>query len=99
MTRDQLRLRYIAVLNRHWRSALDRSGPTPHLLDDLATVADEYAVAHAKRVTARRELRDQAAVPVAPDPSEVVVAPSVPDAETAPDPSARTRTRTRRNTE
>ncbi len=64
MTRDQLRLRYIAALNRHWRASLDHSGPTPALLDELVTIAEEHATAHAERVTARHELREEAAAPI-----------------------------------
>jgi len=40
---------------------MDRSGPTPQLLDELAGIAEQYATAHAGRVTARRELRAEAA--------------------------------------
>ena len=43
MDRDQLRTRHTAALSRHWRTSLDRGGPTPELLDDLAAIADEYA--------------------------------------------------------
>lgn len=65
MTNEQLRLRYIAAINRHWRSSLDKSGPTPGLLDDLVTIAEDHAVTHAGRVTARQALRAEAATTAA----------------------------------
>lgn len=48
MTREQLRLRYMAAIGRHWRTSLDRSGPTPALLDELANIADDHAAATVK---------------------------------------------------
>ena len=89
MTGEQLRLRYIAALTRHWRSSIDHSGPTPALLDELAKVAEEYAQDFAERVTARRDLRAEAAVPVGPAPSDVQPVPT-------PAVVHRTRARTRR---
>jgi hypothetical protein len=63
MNHDELRPALRDAVNRHWRSSMDRSGPTPQLLDELAGIAEQYATAHAERVTARRELRAEAATP------------------------------------
>ena len=103
MTREQLRSRYLAAMNRHWRTSIDRSGPTPDLLDDLAGIADKHAMEHAEKVTARKELRAEAAVPV---PVAAEAAPGGGGGENAPDlvvtastpDSHRTRTRPRRTT-
>jgi hypothetical protein len=43
VTTEQLRLRYIGAIGRHWRTSLDQSGPTPALLDDLVKIAVEHA--------------------------------------------------------
>ena len=108
MNRDQLLSRYRTALSRHWRTILDRSGPTPELLDDLAGIADEYATAHAERVTARRELREQASTTLRDDyghgdgdstgePPPVAADTTVTAAAPSPSSVARTRTRTRRS--
>jgi hypothetical protein len=78
-TSEQLRLRYIAVLGRHWRNALDNAGPTPALLDDLVGVAEDCARDAATR--AATVIRSPARrITDTPDPSTVM---------------PRTRTRTR----
>jgi hypothetical protein len=67
-TTEQLRLRYIAVLSRHWRNALDNAGPTPALLDDLVGIAEDCARDAATRVvqSPARRITDT------PDPSTVM---------------------------
>ena len=97
MTREQLRSRYLAAMNRHWRTSIDRSGPTPALLDELAGIAEEHAVQHAGKVTARKELRSEAATTLRDDYSAADTPPVAAEGTEGHD-SARTRTRTRRNT-
>jgi hypothetical protein len=43
MNHDELRPALRDAVNRHWRSSMDRSGPTPQLLDELAGIAVRYA--------------------------------------------------------
>ena len=65
MNREQLSADLLAAVSRHWRSSIDRSGPTPAMAADLTRIAVEYAQQHAERVIARRELREEAAMPLA----------------------------------
>jgi hypothetical protein len=110
MTRDQLRLQLAAAVERHARTLQDHDGRAgPALLDDLEQVAEEHARQHAERVTARRELREEAAAPFELVAAASHLAAADPQAATGgngkPDPeapvtggsagSARTRTRTR----
>lgn len=90
MTTDELFGRFQGTVNRHWRVSMDRSGPTPEMIHELVDGAVQYATDHAQTVIARRELREDAAVPV-------VVAAAVADVPAESD-THRTRTRTRRTT-
>lgn len=94
MNLDQLRLRYVGTVGRHWRSSLDQSGPTPAFLDDLCAIAQDYAEAiHAKEIGRAPVVAaspDIAAALTDPDPAPV---PPVGPPSTA----HRTRTRQRRN--
>jgi hypothetical protein len=63
VNRDQLKADLLGAVGRHWRTSMDRSGPTPEMGDDLVAIAERYAVDHARNVEARRELREQAAAP------------------------------------
>ena len=106
MNRDQLRLKLAKAVEGHARTLQDQGGRAgPALLDDLEQVAEEHARQHAERVTARMELREQAAAPLVAAGSERVVtslpaSSSLVAADTAvtasvASPSVRTRTRTR----
>ena len=107
MNRDELRPTFRTALNRYWRVSLDRGGPVPELLADLERIAEQYAVAHAGRVTGRQELRAEAAMPVLADydtperPALEIPSETLPESGLTPvsaTAQARTRTRTRRNT-
>ena len=103
MNRDQLRIALGKAVERHARTLQDQGGRAgPALLDDLERVADEHAVQHAGKVTARKELRAEAATTLREDygsSGDPVLVAASPDPETAvtetPSGVARTRTRTR----
>ena len=64
MNRDQLRMALGKAVERHARTLQDQGGRAGSgLLDDLERIADQHAVEHAGKVTARKELRAEAAVP------------------------------------
>ena len=101
MNRDQLRIALGKAVERHARTLQDQGGRAgPGLLDDLERIADQ----HAGKVTARRELRaeaattrDYAGTPV------LAAADTAPEtlqaaAETPAGPSARSSARTRTRT-
>ena len=101
MNRDQLRIALGKAVERHARTLQDQGGRAgPALLDDLERVADEHAVQHAGKVTARRELRAEAATTLREDygsSGDPLPVAASPEPETPPTPAgvARTRTRTR----
>lgn len=91
MTREQLRLRYVQAFARHWRTAMDRSGPTPEFLDELVDAAVSFAEAAVKGAVLM-----QAQPPVLVAASDAIPQ-ETPRTPTSPDrsPTARTRHRTR----
>ena len=95
MNRDQLRLALGHAVERHARTLQDHGGRAgPALLDDLEHIADEHA---AGAVKARRtDLIAMSTVPSQGAPQDDTEDSGTP---TTGHPSARTRTRTRRNTE
>lgn len=88
---QQLRLRYVQAFTRHWRAAIDRSGPTPEFLDELVQAAREHT-----QTAIKAAVLAQAQPPVLVAASEAVpqetpLEPASPDRS----PTGRTRTRTR----
>jgi hypothetical protein len=110
MNREELDKRNTAAITHWWVTMRDTGKVAPGLLADLAGIADKHAADHAGRVTARRELRAETATTLrddydsTPAPAAADTDPETPpaDTETTTGPSdrssARTRTRTRRNT-
>lgn len=96
MTREQLRLRYITAVSKHWRTSLDHAGPTPALLDDLVHIAEEHArEVGVITVKPADDYKPRPATPFAArtDPLDTTTEAPIPPGRS---PTARTRTRPRR---
>ena len=90
MTREQLRLRYVSAVGRHWRSSLDQSGPTPALIDDLVAIAEQHVAD-----TVKAAVLMQAEPPVLVAASDAIPQETVTADSPGRSPTARTRHRPR----